>query len=156
MPGGLLPPFGDPDGEQVDDATVLARFTAGGAGGVFSPSLHIEGAALMVARDQAAALRLAPRTVLVRVDLPPDGQAVRPVVERALGVAGLRRLDDATLFAAPIAIQVLGLRQSTWDLWGADIDEAFADLRNAAAGDWGAEVFPEGPAMPEPGEPDWR
>jgi hypothetical protein len=155
MPSGLLPPFGDPDGERVDDATVLSRFAVGAVGGVFSPTLHIEGATLMVARDVPAALRLARRSMLVRVDLPDEQQGIRPVLERALTASGLRRLDDATLFATPIAVQVLGLRMSTWDLWGADLDEAFADLRAAAAGEWGAEFFPEGPPMAPPREPDW-
>lgn len=155
MSGGLLPPFGDPEGERADDTTVLDRFAAGAIGGVFSSALHIEGATLMVSRDVPAAMRLAPRTVLVRVDLPDEEQPMRPMVERALSARGLRRLDDATLFATPIAVQVLGLRMSTWDLWGADIDEAFTDLRAVAAGEIGSEFFPEGPAMAGGDEPDW-
>ncbi|MGH9180897.1 MAG: hypothetical protein ACRDY5_04195, partial [Acidimicrobiales bacterium] len=148
MSGGLLPPFGEPDGERADDATVLDRFAGGAVGGVYSSILHIEGATLMVSRDVAAALRLGPRSALVRIDLPDEQQGIRPVVERALAARGMSRLDDATLFATPIAMQVLGLRMSTWDLWGADLDEAFVDLRAAAAGEWGSEFFPEGPAMP--------
>lgn len=155
MSGGLLPPFGDPDGEQADDAAVLDRFAAGAAGGIFSPTLHIEGHTLMVSRDVPAALRLGPRSVLVRVDLPDEQQPVRAVVERALAARGMSRLDDATLFATPIAMQVLGIRMSTWDLWGADLDEAFVDLRAAAAGEWGSEFFPEGPPMARPDEPSW-
>jgi hypothetical protein len=31
-------------------------------------------------------------------------------------------------------MQLVGARTVTWDLWGADIDEAFADLRRAAVG----------------------
>ncbi|MEO6121922.1 MAG: hypothetical protein ABIW46_02545 [Acidimicrobiales bacterium] len=155
MSGGLLPPLGDPEGERVDDDAVLDRFADGAVSGFFSSAFHIEGATLMVARDVPAAMRLGRRSMLVRVDLPDEQLAFRPVVERSLASRGMARLDDATLFATPIAMQVLGLRMSTWDLWGADLDEAFVDLRAAAAGEWGSEFFPEGPAMPAPDEPDW-
>lgn len=155
MSGGMLPPFGNPEGERTNDATVLENFAAGASGGVFSSMLHIEGATLMMSGDVPAALRLGPRSMLVRVDLPDEQQPLRVVVERALAASGLRRLDDATLFATPIAVQVLGLRMSTWDLWGADLDEAFTDMRAAAAGEWGPEFFPEGPRMAEPDQPDW-
>ena len=31
-------------------------------------------------------------------------------------------------------MQMVGARTVTWDLWGVDIDEAFAELRKAAVG----------------------
>lgn len=154
MTSGLLPPFGDPGGEQVEDGVVLEQFCRGDMGGaVFSPSFHIEGAALMVSRDIPVALRVGPRSILVRVDLPDSELATKPVVERALAGEGMTRFDEETLLAASISVQVLGLRASTWDLWGVDIDEAFTDLRRAAAGEWGSEFFPEGPPMLGP-DPD--
>jgi len=137
----------------VGDNLVLERFAGGDTGEVFSDQFHIEGATLMVAHDVAAAVRLGPRTMLVRVDLPEPQQSAKRSIETALGAAGMTRLDEETLLAAAIAMQVLGLRMSTWDLWGADIDEAFVELRTAAAGEWGGEFFPEGPPMLGP-EPD--
>lgn len=154
MTGGLLPPFGTPEGERVGDQEVVAGFAGGVSSGLYSSTLHLEGATLMASGDVAMAMRLRPRTFLVRVDMPDEQQSLRPVIEGSLTAAGLRRLDDATLFATPIAMQVLGLRMSTWDLWGADLDEAFAELRATASGEWGAELFPEGPPPPT-GPPDW-
>lgn len=153
MTSGLLPPFGDPSGERVADSLVLERFAGGDTGEVFSDRFHIEAATLMVDRDVPAALRLGPRTMLVRVDLPDRQEGIKRSVEQALATTGMSRLDEETLLAAAIGMQVLGLRLSTWDLWGADIDEAFTDLRMAAAGEWGSEFFPEGPPMLGP-DPD--
>jgi hypothetical protein len=44
-------------------------------------------------------------------------------------------LDSETLLGVPVGIQLAGLRLSSWDLWGTDLDEAFAALRRAATGD---------------------
>ena len=93
--------------------------------------------------DVAAALRVGARTFLLRVDLPEDLQPARQAVQAAMEAEGLTFLDGETLLAAPIAIQRVGLRFSTWDLWGAQIDESFAELRMAAAGEWG-DVYPGG------------
>lgn len=134
MQEGLLPPFVDPTGPRYDDATVAGDFARGHCVG-YSTHFHAEGPALMVDRSEAAALRIGRNTVLVRLDLPDGGFAARPLVEQALTEAGLSMLDADTLLAAPIAIQVLGLRLSDWDLWGNDVDEAFACLRAAAVGD---------------------
>jgi hypothetical protein len=49
--------------------------------------------------------------------------------------AGYLLCDENTLFATPVAVQVLALTHSEWDLWGVDLDEAFAALRVAALGE---------------------
>ena len=117
-----------------EDATVLAAFAAGLPSGR-SPSFAMEGPILMVDGDVPSALRLDPRTVLVRRDLPDDvAWAVAPVTA-AVEAAGYLLCDENTLFAMPVAIQVLGLTYSEWDLWGLDLDEAFAALRVAALGE---------------------
>ena len=54
--------------------------------------------------------------------------------EHAVREAGMVLLDERTLLATPVALQRLGLRISEWDLWGDDIDEAFARLREIAVG----------------------
>jgi hypothetical protein len=101
-----------------------------------SARFHVEGEALMVDRmDAAAALRVGPTTILVRLDLPDEQLDARPVVEQMLTEEGFTCLDHDCLLAAPVAIQVLGLRLSSWDLWGQDLDEAFLRLRTAAIGD---------------------
>ena len=154
MTDGLLPPYGEPVGDRADDARVLEVFVNDEPALVHSPLLHLEGATLVAAGDMATAMRIAPRTFIVRVDLPADLEPARRAVQLALGAAGIRLVAGECLLAAPIAIQVLGLRTSTWDLWGADLDEAFAELRAAAAGEWD-DLFPQGPPpVPGPGPGD--
>lgn len=144
MTGGLLPPYGEPAGDRVDDAGVLAAYLRDEPAAVWSAQFHIEGTALVAGGDRALGLRIGRRSFLVRVDLPGELLSARQAFQDALTAEGMGFLDGETLLAAPVAIQVLGLRTSLWDLWGADIDEAFADLRAAAAGDWD-DLFPGGP-----------
>lgn len=129
-----LPPYGEPPGPRVDDAEVLLGFARGRAVG-HSEVFHVEGNALVAGGDVAAGLRVAAGAVLVRVDLPEDLVGHKASVEMALAAEGLTLLDEETLLAAPAAVQVLGLRGSTWDLWGTDLDEAFAALRAVAVGE---------------------
>ncbi len=151
MTGGLLPPFGEPLGERVDDAAVLAAFARGEPAG-HSGTFHVEREnTLLVEGDMAVAVRVAPATVLLRVDLPDRYETVRRSIEQALEAEGMRLLDRETLLAAPVAMQVLGLRVSTWDLWGKDIDESFTVLRAAAVGHL-EEFFPEGPPSVGPAD----
>jgi len=117
-----------------EDGAVLFAFAAGLPSGR-SISYAMEGPVLMVDGDVPAALRLDPRTVLVRRDLPDDVAWAYPPVAAAIEGAGYQLCDEDTLFAMPVAIQVLGLTYSVWDLWGMDLDEAFASLRVAALGE---------------------
>ncbi len=128
------PPYGVAPGPLLEDADVLAAY-ARGTGDGHSLRFHVEGPALVVDGDVAAALRLAPDVVLVRVDLPDELTDVRPQVEQALAAEDLTCLDEESLLGLPVALQVLGLRLSAWDLWGVDIDAAFATLRRWAVGD---------------------
>lgn len=125
---GMVPPFAKPTGPAVDDAAVLRAFARDQTAG-HSPRFHVERPTLVVGGDVAAALRIGPRTVLVRSDLPEKFRPAKQVVGRALGSEGLQCFDEDTLLATPVALQALGLRVSSWDLWGDDIDSAFATLR---------------------------
>jgi hypothetical protein len=146
MDDQLLPPYVQPTGPLHDDETVVRSFARGVYAG-HSPRFHVEGDALMVDRLDAAALRLGPTTMLVRIDLPDDLMTAKPVVEDLIATEGFRCLDRDSLLAAAVAIQVLGLRLSSWDLWGTDIDEAFLRLRVAAVGD---EWNPVLASLPQP------
>ncbi len=130
-----LPPYGVPLGPATDDGTVLSGFARHDPVPGHSKHLHVEGEALLVDGDVPIALRLRPGVVLARTDLPEDLEAFAPRVAEVLAGAGMELLDEATLLAAPVAMQVLGLRLSSWDLWGEDIDVAFAALRAAAVGE---------------------
>jgi uncharacterized protein with von Willebrand factor type A (vWA) domain len=124
-------PYAAPRGPAVDDATVLACFARDVAAG-HSPRFSVERPTLLVGRNVAAAVRIAPRTVLVRADLPDGLAEAKAEVEQALTAEGLTRFDEDTLLATPVALQLFGLRLSSWDLWGEDIDDAFAALRAGA------------------------
>ena len=124
-------PYAAPTGPAVDDGSVLECFARDVAAG-HSPRFHVERPTLLVGRNVAAAVRIAPRTVLVRADLPDRLAAAKEEVEGALAAEGLRCFDEDTLLATPVALQLYGLRLSSWDLWGDDIDTAFAALRAGA------------------------
>lgn len=130
----MLPPFGKPPGHRVPDADVLMAYAHDDVAG-YSARLHVEGAVLYIDALFVAALRLTPGTVLVRRDVPDDVRAMVPRIEAALEVAGMAPLDENTLLGVPVALQMVGIRLSDWDLWGADIDVAFAALRAIATGD---------------------
>lgn len=100
-----------------------------------SRRLHVEGAALYLDRSFVLALRLTRGVVLVRTDLAPEESPPLGDLAKALTRAGLRCLDEATRLGVPVALQLVGLRLSEWDLWGADLDDAFRALRSAAVGD---------------------
>lgn len=85
---------------------------------------------LLVGRNVVAALRIGPRTVLVRADLPERLAGAKKEVEEALAAEGLTCFDEDTLLATALALQQYGLRLSSADLWGDDIDDAFAALRS--------------------------
>jgi hypothetical protein len=130
----ILPPFAEPTGPLNTDDTVLDAYVRARYAG-HSPRFHVEGPTLMVDRVDAAALRVGPNTILVRIDLPDEQTDAKPLVEQALGRQGMCCLDEDSLLAAPVAIQVLGMRLSSWDLWGTDLEESMAALRSAAMGD---------------------
>ncbi|MGI9120689.1 MAG: hypothetical protein ACR2G7_11320 [Acidimicrobiales bacterium] len=130
MAEGVVPPFVEPTGPAVDDAAVLQAFGRDQAAG-HSPRFHVERPTLLVGRNVAAAVRIAPRTVLVRRDLPDELAPARADVEEALAAEGMECFDEETLLATPVALQLFALRVSSWDLWGDDIDDAFAALRAA-------------------------
>ncbi|MGH9184398.1 MAG: hypothetical protein ACRD0U_01045 [Acidimicrobiales bacterium] len=134
MVEGLLPPFVEPSGPLRDDAEVIRAFVRREPAG-YSADFHVEWPVLLAQRDVPIGLRLGPGVVLVRTD-PPDEMAVlRLTVERALAERGLRLLDRDVSLAVPVALQLVGLRLSRWDLWGTDRDEAHAAVRTSAAGD---------------------
>ncbi|HEX8770347.1 MAG TPA: hypothetical protein VF711_06230 [Acidimicrobiales bacterium] len=112
----------------------MVRAFVSGEPAPHSDLLHVEGRILRAHRDDGIALRIGPSTVLLRVDMPDDLLVLRAAIEEVLAEEGLVRQDEETPLALPVATQMVSNRLSTWDLWGRDIDEAFADLRAAAVG----------------------
>ncbi len=148
------PPYFDPTGPRADDAAVVRAFLEAGVA-PHSERLHVEGPVLLGDRDVPLALRLSPadgeavraRAVLLRLDLPEELLPVRQAVEAVLGEEGMTLLDHDNPLAIAVGVQLVAARISSWDLWGADIDDAFADLRAAAVGGSG-DVLLGGGAPP--------
>lgn len=128
-----LPPYNEPHGPVGGDDEVARAFIRSEPA-PHSDLLHVEGRILRAHRDDGIALRIGPSTVLLRVDMVDDLVPLRETLERVLGEEGLVLQDEETPLALPVATQLVSNRLSTWDLWGRDIDEAFADLRTAAVG----------------------
>lgn len=100
----------------------------------YSGRFHVEGPVLLASRDVATALRIGPRSFLVNREMPGDLARAKEIVEEVFTSEQMSLLDEETLFGPAVGVQMVGLRYTSWDLWGADIDQAFADLRVAAAG----------------------
>ena len=145
MSDWLLPPFVEPSGPVGDDESVVRAWLREEPA-PHSERLHVEGKVLRVDRDLPLALLLPMRSVLVRTDGPEDTAPMREAVEQALSAEGLAMLDQDNQLALAVGLQMVGARLATWDLWGLDVDMAFAALREAAVGDQG---FPP-QAAPDP------
>jgi len=129
-----LPPLYEPRGPRDSDEEVVRAFLRHQGPAPHSNRLHVEDAVLRVDADLPLALWIGPRTVLVLFDAPDDVREIRDRVEAALAGEDLSKLDEQSPLGIAVGIQLVGARAATWDLWGADIDEAFADLRRAAVG----------------------
>ena len=131
-----LPPLFEPRGPRDTDEEVVRAFLRGPGRGPtpHSERLHVEDRVLRVDGDMPLALWIGPRTVLVLYDIPDSVDDVRQRVRDTLGAEGLTMLDEQQPLGIAVGVQLVGARAATWDLWGADIDEAFADLRKAAVG----------------------
>jgi hypothetical protein len=147
-----LPPYVEPRGPRDSDEEVVRAFLRHEGLAPHSERLHVEDRVLRVDRDMPLALWLGPRSVLVLYDAPDDVVDVRTGVEETLASEGLTKLDEQSLLGIAVGIQLVGARAATWDLWGADIDEAFAALREGAVG--GADDTLLGGGLPPTG-PAW-
>ena len=129
-----LPPLYEPRGPRDTDEEVVRAFLRHQGPTPHSERLHVEDRVLRVDGDMPFALWLGPRTVLLLFDIPDDLVDIRVTVAEALAGEGLTMLDEQSPLGIAVGVQLVGARAATWDLWGADIDEAFADLRRAAVG----------------------
>jgi hypothetical protein len=91
--------------------------------------------------DFPLALWIGPRSVLLLHDLPDHVTGIAADVAGILAGEGLTMLDEQQPLGIPVGMQYVGARTVTWDLWGADLDEAFADLRTAAVGGEGDSLL---------------
>ncbi len=128
-----LPPYTEPRGPLGDDADVVRAFARGELA-PYSERFHVEGNVLLASRDVPVALRIGPRSFLIHHELVDDLGVAKDIVEQVFTAEGLTRFDEETWFGPAVGVQMVGLRYPTWDLWGADIEQAFTDLRVAAAG----------------------
>ena len=146
-----LPPYVEPRGPEGDDPAVVRAFIAGGNAPPHSARLHVERRqVLLVDRDVPLALRLGPTAALLRIDVGDDLAGVRREVAEVLTADGDAQGGVLVEQAEAVGVQLVGARASTWDLYGADIDEAFAALREAAVGGAGDMILGGG-SPPPPG-----
>ncbi len=129
-----LPPLYEPRGPRDTDEEVVRAFLRHQGPSPHSDRLHVEDRVLRVDGDMPLALWVGPRTVLLLFDVPEEMVDIRASVAAALTSEGLTLLDQQQPLGIVVGMQLVGARTVTWDLWGADIDEAFADLRTAAMG----------------------
>lgn len=129
-----LPPLYEPRGPRDSDEEVVRAFLRHAGPAPHSERLHVEDRVLRVDGDMPLALWIGPRSVLMLHDLPDALVDIAATVGQALTAAGLALLDEQQPLGVAVGMQYVGARTVTWDLWGADLDEAFADLRTAAVG----------------------
>jgi hypothetical protein len=129
-----LPPLYEPRGPRDSDEEVVRAFLRHQGPTPHSERLHVEDRVLRVDGDMPLALWMGPRSVLLLFDLTDEMVEIRATVAGALAGEGLTLLDEQQPLGIVVGMQLVGARSLTWDLWGADIDEAFADLRTAAMG----------------------
>jgi hypothetical protein len=129
-----LPPLYEPRGPRDTDEEVVRAFLRHQGPSPHSARLHVEDRVLRVDGDMPLALWVGPGTVLLLFDLTDDLVEVRAGVASALAAEGLELLDEQQPLGIVVGIQLVGARALTWDLWGTDIDQAFAELRKAAMG----------------------
>lgn len=129
-----LPPLYEPRGPRDTDEEVVRAFLRHQGPSPHSERLHVEDRVLRVDGDMPLALWVGPRTVLLLFDVPEEMVDIRDSVAAALTSEGLTLLDEQQPLGIVVGMQMVGARTVTWDLWGADIDEAFAELRTAAVG----------------------
>jgi hypothetical protein len=136
-----LPPLFEPRGPRDSDEEVVRAFLRHAGPTPHSERLHVEDRVLRVDGDFPLALWIGPRSVLLLHDLPDHVAGIAGEVAGILTGEGLTLLDEQQPLGIPVGMQYVGARTVTWDLWGADIDEAFADLRIAAVGGEGDSLL---------------
>jgi len=129
-----LPPLYEPRGPRDTDEEVVRAFLRHEGPAPHSDRLHVEDRVLRVDGDMPLALWVGPRTVLVLYDIRDDQADIKERVTETLAAQGLTLLDEQQPLGIAVGVQLVGARAATWDLWGVDIDESFADLRKAAVG----------------------
>jgi hypothetical protein len=142
----MLPPLAEPGGPRRTDVELVRDFVRGEPEGA-SPTLHIEGGLLVGGSSTPLAVRIGEWSVLTRRDVPEGMLPLRTLAEQVLGTEGLSLLDEDTPLGIPAGIQLAGLRVATWDLWGADIEQAYAYLRQAVVGSDPTFAPDEGPGL---------
>ena len=100
----------------------------------YSNRFHVEGSVLVANRDVPVALRIGRRSMLIHAELPADLVEAKELAEEVFTEEGMSLQDEHTLYGVAVGVQMVGIRYSSWDLWGADIEQAFTDLRVAASG----------------------
>lgn len=141
LDGGPMP--GAPRVPPAPPRELLDAFVQGDPGSS-AAGWRIEGP-MLVGGDIPLAIRVAEAT-LVRVELADEFAALVAELERALGDAGLSRIEERTVLGHVIAIEMAGMRGSEWDLWAPSAQAGHEALKRQALGELADRIDPDEPA----------
>lgn len=114
-------PFGFPTGPLLPTPELLSAYLEGARTGS-SPEAHIEEPVLL-ASDHLVAVRL-DVAVLVRSEAPTVAQPVKAALCRALEASGLLLVEQESVLAGAVAVELAVPRGFEWDLWARDAEQA--------------------------------
>lgn len=136
-------PYGAPSGPSLTTSGLLAAFLAGARTGS-SPDGHIE-EAMLLACDHPLAIRL-DVAMLVRDEVPPVARAMQVALCRSLAAAGMALLEEESVLAAALSMEMAAPRGYEWNLWARGGDDVRAVLISRAVGEdpGGLRGDPEG------------
>lgn len=130
----MLPPYGEPTGPRLPLPELIDAFVSGARSGS-SEEAHIEDAQLLAERMTVVAVRVCPRVLLVRVDIPHTAAREKTSLEDHLTANGFRNVEPDARLGDIAAIQIAGIRGGVWDLWGEDAAAAHRELERAVLAD---------------------
>ncbi|MGI9023353.1 MAG: hypothetical protein ACR2HV_09025 [Acidimicrobiales bacterium] len=116
----------------MDDSGVIEAFLQEGSGGVFGPTLNVEGATLKLDGWWALAYRVSDRTFIVRDEEAPSNTTAPADVAAALTAKGLSAVGADLPAITLLTYTNLDLGYAPWVLWSTDLTTGEADI-NAKA-----------------------
>lgn len=113
----------------MEDLDLINSFVHTGTRSAFSPTLHIEGDALLLDGWWPAVYRVAPGAFITRGEEPPSESSIPDLVKRVLTEAGLQFVGSDFPGITQITYTAqFSLGYVPWDMWAADTASAEAAL----------------------------
>lgn len=119
------PHFGVPAGPSMRTSELISAYLAGALAGV-SPDAQIE-ELMLLAGEHPVAIRLE-AAVLVREATPESARRVSAQLCGALEADGLELVEEESILANAVAMELAVPRGYEWSLWARDADAARAQM----------------------------